>query len=264
MDVVRSLVGFATTSFVLVFALAGCGRAAISEPFWGSLATRPKDTPVELREISQAGYSRARERLAEARARLPAKPYVERVRVSMIEPHTRMRYEARGAVAVDPDRAVRMLLLGPSGTTAIDLWVTRDRYRFSVPALSIEKRGSTTSREARDLPVGFFRWWFLSPLRGRLLAGDASEFESAWLLRDGSATILMRVEPDRFFALRREGDVVAGIAWRGHSLAPEAGSTGHYREGRYGLQVDVEIEAIEENAPPKEAFDDPDAVGGAP
>ena len=44
--------------------------------------------------------------------------------------------QARGAVAMDPAAGdLRMILLGPGGATAIDLWMHGDAYRFVVPAL---------------------------------------------------------------------------------------------------------------------------------
>ena len=63
-----------------------------------------------------------------------------------------------------------MILVGPGGTTALDVWVTKDRFRFAVPAIKLEKRGGVDPAEAKGLPIGMLRWWFLSPLAGRLLA----------------------------------------------------------------------------------------------
>lgn len=248
------------TALLLAFTNGGCAaRARPEASFWGALATPPNRTEVRLREVTASEWSLARARLAELRGTLLREPYVERVHVSLFEPFRRSRYEARGAVAVDPERAVRMILLGPGGTTAIDLWVTQERYRFVVPAIGVERKGARRSDDARGLPVAFFRWWFLSPLGGRLLAANATATETSWLLRDGTATILLRGDGKQFFALRREGEHEEGLAWHGDGLAPTDGSRARYVEGRHGLRVDVDVEAVEPTPPPPEAFTDPEA-----
>ena len=38
---------------------------------------------------------------------------------------------------VDAEGALRMILLGPGGTTALDLWSRGDRFRFAIPALDL-------------------------------------------------------------------------------------------------------------------------------
>src|SRR5690606_35583636 len=111
----------------------------------------------------------SRERLLRMRSELPRRPYVERVRLGIVDPRTGRLYQARGAVAVSPDHAARLVLLGPGGTTAMDVWVTRDRYRLQVPSLQIDRRGGADLADARGLPIGLLRWWFLSPLGGQLV-----------------------------------------------------------------------------------------------
>ncbi|AKV01772.1 hypothetical protein AKJ09_08435 [Labilithrix luteola] len=242
--------------------LVGCGRpTSLGDGVWGSLGnTRGvRSGPVEMAEVSQEEWTVSRERLARLREHQPKRPYVERVRLSIVEPHTRTRYEARGAVAVDPGRAARMIMVGPAGTTALDLWVTKERFRFAVPGIKLEKRGGTDPNEMRGLPVGFLRWWFLSPLGGRLLMGRSTPGESAWVLKDGPAIVTVRTDGQHFFALRREGERLEGIEWLGRLLVPSAGSRGHYIEGRLGLRVDIVVEEVLDTAPDPAAFEDPDA-----
>jgi hypothetical protein len=226
----------------------------------GALATsacaRPR--PPALPDVSQAEWSASRARLAEARREQPSHPYVERVRVTIREPRTGRRYEARGAVAVSPSHAARMVLVGPGGTTALDLWVTKDHFRFEVPAVHLAKRGGADPAEARGLPVGFLRWWFLSPLEGRLLFARSSEGESAWLLRSGPATLTVRSNGQRFVAIRRQGGALEGLEWAGRGLAPVAGAHGRYVENTFGLRVEIEVEDVLPNEPDPEAFVDPD------
>jgi hypothetical protein len=203
------------------------------------------------------------ERLAQLRRVQPQKPYVQKVRLAIGDPRTGKQYEARGAVAVMPDKAARMMLLGPGGATALDVWVTKDRFRFAVPAINLEKRGGKDPAEGRGLPIGMLRWWFLSPLAGRVLLARSTEGESAWILRDGAATVTVRSDGRRFIALRKEGDHLEGIEWAARGLVPQSGAHGRYVEGRYGLRVDVVVEEVLTAEPDPEAFADPDEKGTA-
>ena len=217
-------------------------------------------TPIPV-EVTQYEWSIALDRLARLRRGRPDKPYVERVRLTIGDPRSGRQYQARGAVAVSPGRAARMILLGPGGTTALDVWVTKDRFRFAVPALKLEKRGGTDPAVAKGLPIGMLRWWFLSPLAGRLLLARSTPAESAWVLRDGAATVTVRSDGQRFVALRREGETLEGIEWFSRGLVPQAGEHGRYLEGRFGLRVDVVVEEVLETEPDPDAFTDPDEQG---
>ena len=236
----------AALSAWLVGALAGCAPAA--RP--ASLAS----------QVTQAEWTRARARLASARAEIPRRPYAERVRVAMTEPRTGRQLVARGALAVRPGAAARMLLLGPGGTTAVDLWVTPDRFRVAVPAANLVRRGGTDAGEARGLPVGMLRWWFLAPLSGRLLAARAAERESSFWLRDREATVMVRTDGARFVALRTEAGRSESLEWRG---ARAAGTVGHavYVDGQRGLRVEVLVEEVMGEEPDPAAFDEPGEDG---
>jgi hypothetical protein len=233
-------------------------RALIAALLLGpALACAPR--PPAPPDVSQAEWTLSRERLARLRAEQPTRPYVERVRVAFVEPRTGRRYEGRGAVAVSPDHAARMMLVGPGGTTALDLWVTKERFRLAMPALDIERRGGTAPEEMKGLPVGMLRWWFLSPLDGRLLAARSNEEASSWLLRSGEATVMVQTDGRRFLAVRREGKNVEGIEWLGHALVPKKGSRGRYIDVRNGLRVEVLVEEVMGTEPDPAAFLDPDA-----
>ena len=245
---------------VLALALSGCAPRAIPAGSYATI-TATKSDHVDVPVISQDEWTVSRERLARVRSQQPRRPYAERVRLTIVDPRTGRRYRARGAVAVSPDRAARMMLVGPGGTTALDVWVTRERFRFSVPAIQLEKRGGTDPSEARGLPIGLLRWWFLDPLGGRLLLGRSSDEESAWLLRDGHATVTGRTDGLHFIAVRREGGSLEGIEWLGRGLAPRAGARARYVEGTYGLRVDVVVEEVMEDEPDPAAFLDPDEKG---
>ncbi len=248
---------------VLSLGLVGCGHSTSAASPYGIVG--PASAPADLSSpaVSQEEWSTARDRLARVRHGLRTRPYVERVRVEIAQPTTGKRYVARGAVAIHPDHAARMILIGPGGTTAIDLWVTKDRFRFSVPAIHLDKRGGADPSEARGLPVGMLRWWFLSPLAGRLLVARAAPSATVWVLRDGDGTVTLRSDGHRFVAQRRSGEGLEGIEWISQGVLAESGAHGRYIDGRLGLAVEVLVEDVIASEPDPAAFADPDDVGTA-
>lgn len=214
-------------------------------------------SPLPEPVVSQDEWVLARQRLAELRAELPTRPYVQRVRIGVVDPRNGKVYQGRGAVAVSPNRAARLVLLGPGGTTALDLWVTSERFRFAIPALDIDKRGNADPAEANGLPIGFLRWWLLSPLSGELVLARSNAMESAFILRDARATVTIRTDGRRFFALRREGTRLEGLEWSGHGLGPIAGANGVYVDGQWGTKLHVVVEEVLAEEPDPGAFVDP-------
>jgi len=254
---------FAQSLVALVALLAlGCGEVGgARSPYEIVSKGAPPEVAKAVPDVTQHEWTVARERLARLRSGRSDRPYVERVRLSINDPRTGRQYQARGAVAVSPGRAARMILVGPGGTTALDVWVTKERFRFAVPAIKLEKRGGTDPAEARGLPIGMLRWWFLSPLAGRLLLARSTQAESSWILRDGQATVTVRSDGSHFVALRREGDTLEGIEWLSRGLVPQSGEHGRYIEGRFGLRVEVHVEEVLKAEPDPEAFSDPDEQG---
>lgn len=244
----------------------GCGSvtsASARSPYEIIAKANAPEIATGVPQVTQYEWTIARDRLARLRRGQPDHPYVERVRLSIDDPRTGRQYQARGAVAVSPGRAARMILVGPGGTTALDVWVTKERFRFAVPAIKLEKRGGTDPAEARGLPIGMLRWWFLSPLDGRLLVARSTQAESAWILKDGRAVITVRSDGRRFIALRREGENLEAIEWVSQGLVPHAGEHGRYVEGRFGLRVEVVVEEVLTTEPDPDAFADPDEPGTA-
>jgi hypothetical protein len=253
--------GIAAATFgVLAMSTLGCGIGALPKGTYATIV-ETKHRTVPAPQISQADWNVSRARLARMRKEQPTKPYVERIRIAIREPRTGRVFEARGAVAISPDRAARLMLLGPGGTTGLDMWVTKERFRFAVPALKLERRGGTDPVEMRGLPIGLLRWWFLRPLEGRLLLARSTPTETAWVFRDGPATITVRTDGLRFVAIRREGGHLEGIEWIGRALVPHAGVRGRYVEGDWGLLVDVIVEEVMPSEPDPGAFLDPDDKG---
>lgn len=224
--------------------------------------------PVDLPDPSAHEWTRLRQRLAITRDAVPERPYTERIVVAMRDPHTGKVFQARGAVAVDPRHAIRMILIGPGGVTALDAWVTDEHFRFVVPPISLERRGGADAESARGLPVGFFRWWLLHPLDGRLLAAWNRDEGPLYLLRNGDETVLLRQARlahsgrERVLAARREAGEVERLEWVGRSpTVPHAGDKARYIDGASGLEVEVLVEGLGEEEPDPTAFLDPDAKG---
>jgi hypothetical protein len=212
-------------------------------------------------------WAKRRASFASFRAALePAAPYAARIRAELREPRTGHTFQARGAVAVDPGKALRMILVGPGGATTLDAWVTRDRWRFAVPPLALVRRGGTDPGAERGLPVGFFRWWFLSPLEGQLLARDPDGSPVFGVVRDGAATVEVFAAPgDRsacVAAVRRQGRAHESLAsCTALGAAPREGDRATYDQLDTGLHVDIYVEGAA-GAPEREAFTDPDVSEG--
>jgi hypothetical protein len=185
----------------------------------------------------------------------PTGPHKAIIKLAMHHAPSGRRVEARGAVAVAGD-GLRMILLGPGGTTALDLWICGDRYRYAIPMAQTEERGSLSEAPKGGFPVAFLRWWFLRRLQGRLLAFDDGDGARRFVLADGA----------RIFHVTGGDPVV--VAQRTERLEVSGGACGQarYRHERAGLTIDVDCESIDPDPPPARAFADPNdpsqACGG--
>jgi hypothetical protein len=243
--------------------LAACSPVAASRSF-----PRPPAWSDRPRAPSLGAWRAARARLAAIR-RETASPRTLRVSLALTEPVTGRTLEARGAVAIAPPDALRMILLGPGGTTALDLWIHRDRFRFAVPAIDLLRRGDATTPRVsmRGLPIDFLRWWLLGPATGTLLWAERHGRADRLLLRAGFAIIDLRVGDSGGIKARR-ALWTAGSATEPRRLieeeAIEADRFGcakvRYWQRSTGLSVTVRCEGEEFAAPNPRAFVDPDAV----
>jgi hypothetical protein len=188
-----------------------------------------------------------------------SEPYSMNVTLELEQKQLQKRMRARGAVAVMPPHALRMILLGPGGTTALDLWVCGEEFRFAVPAIDLERRGdaNTPRSELRGLPVDFLRWWFLRPLGGQLLSffeqpGGSRRF----VLRDDAHVVDLRLGagPDHALSVRRatlhEEEGVTATRSRCGEVT--------YFQRSTGIDIDVHCEKLNTTVPPARAFADPD------
>lgn len=212
-----------------------------------------------------AEWRRGLDRLAELR-RAAAASRTERIALELLEPRSGRRLTARGAVAIAPPRALRMILLGPGGTTALDLWMDGGRYRFTVPAISLHRRGDLAAprAERRGLPVDFLGWWLLRPAGGTLLWYARERDGERFVLRDGGAIVELTAFADGRVAARR-------TTWAGGARLDDetlsASGIGcaevRYHQGSTGLDVTVRCEGETAGEPPPRALADPDAAGGS-
>jgi hypothetical protein len=191
----------------------------------------------------------------------PTAPWAAGLRVTMRDPRTGRVLDGRGAIAVAPGRAVRMVLIGAAGATMLDAWVTATRWRVAVPPLDVVRRGGL--EEPPDMPVGFLRWWFLTPLTGTLIAAAVIERGPVWVLREAGATVELRSVFDErgcLQATRRALGHAETVEECRDGAAPTAGDSARYVDERSGLKVELWLESI--SPPPgAEAFEDPDAAG---
>lgn len=235
---------------------------AVSLVFSGCAA---RETP-HATDASDAAFCAARDRL-EAMRKEHRKASKQTVKLTLAAPVMPQALSARGAVAADPPSNLRMILLGPGGATALDLWVHDTSYRFSVPALGRVIRGdeSTPVEKRRGLPVDFLRWWMLDPFGGELLYATESprglEFVLRDRRRDGAEAFVDGV-------VRRDGSVDAErTTWspRGEKVDEEtvhATTLGcgavSYTQASTRLTVEAVCESSSGDVNPR-AFADPDA-----
>jgi hypothetical protein len=230
----------------------------------------PGNPKSPLTPPTRAEWQGARERLADLQAKARGEgPRTMRLSLKLREPYTQRTLEARGAVAIAPPDALRMILLGPGGSTALDLWARGDRFRFAVPALDLVRRGDASTPRAamRGLPVDFLRWWMLRPASGKLLWHRAEADGERFYLRDGAAIIELFASRGGSLWARRTtwGEPSPGAASR--LLDEEIVEADHvgcgsarYRQASTGLFISVVCEGEETaRAPSARAFADPDA-----
>jgi hypothetical protein len=211
-------------------------------------------TPVE--------WQRATIELADARAHFSHGPYVASVRTVIHDGTRDATLTGRGAIAIAPGRALRMILVGGAGATVLDAWVTRAAWRIEVPPIHLVRRGGR--EDPLDLPVGFLRWRFFTAFEGTLIAAQALPGATRWLLRC----------EDRIIELRQgsceRGRSISAARWTrgrcerirecGDPDGPRTGDMAAYNDERSGLEVQLLVESIGAQPPDPAAFRDPDSL----
>jgi hypothetical protein len=200
-------------------------------------------------DVTQTQWEDGLVRLAAMRATFPTQPNTRSVTVSFFEPRSRRRFEGRGAVGVDPGKAMRMILIGPAGEPALDVLVTRDHWRMVVPAIGMKRSGGAESPPG--LPIGFFRAWFVAPLGGRPLAlGRNGEL----IVRDvAGGTLSIAPTADGAHVARRDGPRSEELTY---ARSP-SGERAHYVDHTTRLEIDVTTDLPQAQPPDPAAFVDP-------
>jgi hypothetical protein len=209
---------------------------------------------------SAAELASAAARLERLRAAEETAPYVESIVTTLRDPRSGRVIDGRGAIAVAPGQAVRMILVGGAGATLLDAWVTRSRWRIAVPPLQMVRRGGAD--DPPELPVGFLRWWFIAGLEGTMFA--ASPDGTLLLLRDGEAVVELRLGAcaagRRVSATRRLQGRSERVEQCRPIERPGAGDEVEYVDLTRGLRVGVRVESVGAAPPDGDAFRDPDSM----
>jgi hypothetical protein len=224
-----------------------------------SAPARPAWSPA-----SASDWPALTQRLAEERDARPRNPWAAVVHVTLREPRTGHLVDGRGAIAVAPGRAVRVVLVGGAGLTLLDAWIATDKWRIAVPPAQVIRRGGA-SEDPVDLPVGFLRWWFFTPLEGTLFAGARSDTGTLWLLHAGDAVVeLVRASgPDGgVLTVTRRSHGRSEVVRERRAAILHAGDWVEYKDEASGLAIRLVVESVADGPPQEDAFRDPDAQGG--
>ncbi len=256
MAMVLGVTGHRGVALLLRAVLSGCLAPVLA------LSCSPPPAPAvpPLPPLDPRDEASLRGSLESERAARPIAPWSGVLRFSMREPRSGRKVDGRGAIAVSPGQAVRMILVGGPGSTLLDAWVAGNRWRISVPPLGVVRRGGAD--EPADLPVGFLRWWFLAPLTGTLSGGEVTSAGPAWLLRDGQVVVELRsgscTGGHLLSALRRVAGHTERVEECRLASGPGPGDSARYTDESSGLRVDTELESVGAGPPDGDAFRDPD------
>jgi hypothetical protein len=202
-----------------------------------------------------AAWDRAGEDLQKLRALAPSTPYIQSLGATIREPRSGKVFFGRGAIAVAPGRALRMILVGMAGATLMDAWVTPQKWRFAVPPIDLVRRGGCDDPD--DLPIGLLRSWFLEPFRGELAGAAPESSGMLWLLRSGDSAVELRRGAcdggDRVQMRRRQPKHVERI----DVCRRAVGDTVRYADDTSGLVLNL-VANPASTAPERAAFLDPD------
>lgn len=124
--------------------------------------------------------------------RLPRGITKQEIEISLRDVATGLGFSGRGVVIVEARHALRMILLGPGGTTAMDVWIRDGKFRVAIPALSRVVRGddSTPRSSMRGMPVDLLWRLLVDPFGGLAYARVGHSVESTFV--KGGFTAWMR------------------------------------------------------------------------
>lgn len=244
--------------------LAGCTR--------GSAA--PSLPTIAAEQLRTGGLDRA----ALARlARVPTKTLRQTLSISVRDDVSGRGFEGRGVVAVVPRSALRMILLGPGGSTAMDVWIRDGRFRVAIPALDRIVRGdrATPRSTMRGLPIDLLQRWLVDPFGGALVAARRARVGDDGQVIDDPAALLAWTRRGAALEVRERVGLRARGWWAergrlvGHVEGEESEVVGEdalfptrveYVSYDPPMTVHVRTEGkVEVAALPPSTFEDPDA-----
>lgn len=221
------------------------------------VATKSADRPESLQP---ADWTDARERLEVLRATWKSQEGTTPVVVRFSGADGIEALEGRGALAVRKPDSIRMIVVAAGGPTAFDLWIRGEQFRMAMPLRDRVVRGRQGERteSSSNLPIGFLRWWLLTPLHGKIAAAYTDGSSHRWLLQDERATYDVRHFGADALTIIRRGDGATEQLEVRDPACPRA----EYRNDRLGLQVVIACDpAGERRAGTNDrAFEDPDSI----
>lgn len=214
--------------------------------------------PSAWRPPTRAELETAHARLSVLRAELGTR--TEEVRIALEAPLLPGEVRARGAIAASPGRAVRMILVGPGGGTAADLWLDAERHRLALPGRDEVIRGRRGD-PLPFVPVDLLRSWFLEPLAGELLHVAVTPQGSQAVLQGRDGVVFVSLPSDGSLILERG----AGTRDVERIRSPSGARCGEvvYERPRTGVRASITCEARRTRVAER-ALIDPDASPGAP
>jgi hypothetical protein len=268
-----------TLAFATIAAFSGCGAPATPR-----VSPSPRLLPAQVHDSSRIPAQNLPDW-----ARRPRSDYRQTLTISVVEGISGRGFEGRGALVVRPSRALRMILLGPGGATAMDVWIAGGRFRAAIPALGRVSRGdaSTPSSALRGLPIALLWRWVVDPFGGELVLARVGRPDATGGVVDdptGRSFVAFSKRPEAFEIRTRTRESRGAATSVGEGWWLEHGAlVGHVRAeeqtlddgGRpadfpakleyvsldppMSVRVTVEETAIlPPGAVPEEAFEDPD------
>lgn len=254
----------------LVVAAVGCPRSTTGPPAVPRLSDDRADDAGAISVDALATMVRA-----------PNEDFRQEIVLSVQEEVSGRGFSGRGAVAVRPKRALRMILLGPGGTTAMDVWISDARWRVSIPPMDRIFRSENGPAEVpRGLPIPLLRRWLVDPWGGTPVAAHRGRAnDDGAIVDDPTAFVAFLKRPDVFEVRVREastdpmrarawwlveGKVVAWLEGSERATAEPNGpilpTSAHYVSIDPPMTVDVTVGAATLARLDDATFDDPDAL----
>jgi hypothetical protein len=237
-----------------------CARWAALLALGLNMACAHQQTPARLHN-DPVSWRAARQLLSSLRQAWRPSLRTLSVTVRFAHAASGRSFQGRGALATRPADSARLILVGPAGSTAMDLWLDSSHWRLAIPSLDRVARGGPNSppSASRGLPVSLLRWWLVHPFEGRLIAAAEREGRLVLVTKDDQGAIV-EVVP-------RAGAAVELVRHSGgHEERIMASNPGcpsaHYWSSWTGVDLNIRCEERQSTQEPDpRAFDDPDGQG---